>query len=899
MSVVNVWVGATHETGALVVAKVTGTSVRIAVREDGVAGVQYYGPVLPTAEGVVRVPVTGLDPNTRYTFRVEEDGLEDEQFPGQFQTHPIVGTPASYTYGMATCAGATPSVPGVSGTLAPNRMSNGTIFDTMREKALAENWLFFMHGGDMHYYDLGSGNHGITGGGSLANYRRGYDDVLLQPRQHALYRNVPLVYAWDDHDFGPNDGDSTIPGRDNACQVYREKLPYYELPSATGGIYQSFQVGRVLYIVSDVRAYRDPNSAPQVPGKTMLGAEQKAWMEQVLTADNGAEALVWLTPSQWVSTSHADSWLSFPHERDELVQLFGDTGWLSRMVVNSGDAHALAIDTGRSNSWGGFPIYQFASMDCAGSAGPPFDTGPNLPGRDNYGTMRINDNGHTIQIIGTGWHGTELWRSHSFYADVGTPVLALDYTKAHISPPFEPTDDDQRTVNDVTAKRMEGGEARSVVTEGPMSVNPPPLGVGRYDQSVELNVETDDQLPGQAGWRTHLGTVDEYRYPRIRVDLTRNTDLREEVTSLDSGDKIIIDNPPPWLPPEPIEALVEGYTEEIDLFSWNVVMNASPASPFEVGELEEVPSEAGPAHRNRVDTPGSSLVYDVDEGETEMVVVTDQNESPFLDRWINSYGPGLLHADEFPFDIRLNGEVASVEASASLAFDAFDRTESGGWGTSDSGQVWTSEGDGDRSVSAGVAVIEAASALTGQRFQLLDEEVLGDSDIIVDLAIGEAPAGATNAACVVTRYESASNAYFARIHFTVAGNVFCSFVTSAGQVDGNASAGLTYAPGDMFRVRVQQRGHRMRVKVWPVAVAEPEHWQLDRTAVAGLLESGYCGVMGYALSGVSNPTQEYRFSNFEVWNPQRFTVERGINTVDKSHPAGTPLALDKPAVIGL
>src|SRR5690606_39375596 len=97
----------------------------------------------------------------------------------------------------------------------------------------------------------------------------------------------------------------------------------------------------------EVRAYRDPNSDPPVRGKTRLGAEQKAWMEQVLTADNGAEALVWLTPSQWVSPSHADSWLSYPPERDELVQLFGDTGWLSRMVVNRSEERRVGKECRR------------------------------------------------------------------------------------------------------------------------------------------------------------------------------------------------------------------------------------------------------------------------------------------------------------------------------------------------------------------------------------------------------------------------------------------------------------------------------------------------------------------------------------------------------------------------
>ena len=901
MSVTSVWIGAVTESTALVVTKVTGGSVRVAVRRSGSAGVQYFGPIIPTGEGVARVPVTGLQPNTRYTYQVEVDGVEDETFPGTFKTFPIPGTRASFSYGMGTCAGASATTPGVAGTLAANRMSNSPIFETMRQQANQEDWLFFAHGGDMHYYDLGSNNHGIVGGGSLTNYRRAYDDVLLQPNQHRLYRNVSLAYVWDDHDYGPNDSDGTIPGRDNACQVYREKVPHYALDSGTGGIYQTWQVGRVKFIASDVRSYRSPNSDPQSQSKTMLGAEQKAWMEQVLLADDGTEALVWLMPSQWISSSHADSWLSFQHERDEMVQMFGDTGWLNRMCINSGDAHALSIETGTSNQWGHFPVYQFAAIDAAGSAGPPTDTGPNLPGPLHYGTMDVRDDGHTISVVGTGWDNGNFWRSHTWYAQVDRRAVYLDYSAGRISPPFEPTDDDQRIVNDVTAKRIEGGQARHEVTEGPMSVHLPPEGVGRYDQSIDLNVAHDSQLAGQAGWRTHLGTVDESRYPRIRIDLTKQTDIRGEVTELDSGDKITIDNTPPWLPPEPIEAMVEGYDEELSLFSWNMVFNASPASPYDVGVVDDVPEGAAPAGRNRADTGGSRLVHMVSDEDTEFVVLTVQDK--YVDtnaRWINSTGSGELHPGEFPFDVRTDGEVVSVEASESFSYDDFDRTESNGWGTSQSGHLWTGEGGAasERSVSGGSALMTLPTT-TDDRFMLLGTESFDDFDVRWTAGVGAMATGGSLASSLVFRYLPSGDHYRLRAHFTAAGNVVLSMTTPAGQVEGNQVSGFQYSPGEMFNFRVRMVGQRLRARVWPTSIEEPQVWHLDRTATDGLIANGIMGFAAGMISGNTNTNLVYTYQDFEVWNPQRFTVERSLNTVERAHEAGVSIALDRPAVAGL
>lgn len=51
-----------------------------------------------------------------------------------------------------------------------------------------------------------------------------------------------------------------------------------------------------------------------------------------------------------------------------------------------------------------------------------------------------------------------------------TPDLTLDYDAAHLSEPFDPTPDDFGLVNDATAKRRDGGEARIEVFAGPKGI---------------------------------------------------------------------------------------------------------------------------------------------------------------------------------------------------------------------------------------------------------------------------------------------------------------------------------------------------------------------------------------------------------------------------------------------
>jgi len=490
--------------------------------------------------------------------------------------------------------------------ISPTPCPNHPVFDVMRARALAEDWLQFIHLGDLHYRDISINDPDA--------YRQAYHDVLTfngtlgaDARQGRFYRAVPIAYVWDDHDYGPNNSDRTHVGRAAAATVYREIVPHYPLPAGSGDapIYQSWQIGRVLFVASDVRWARDPNLLPDNDPsnpKTMLGEQQKRWLERILR-NSSAQALVWVMPSQWLSDQgdvrnvgisysgadySNDSWWRFRRERAELVDLLGDLGWLDRMVMLQADKHALSMSSGPNNPWGGFPLFMFASLDASYSDHPEgqYDIGQS-PGRGRYGTLRVVDSGHTIALHGTGYIGDTVWRSYTAYAHVEPRVLALDYAKGQTFDPLEPTDDDQNLLNDFTAQRTDGSEIRYEKTDGPLSVQDPPQGVGRYSGSGEFNVQSNDDLPSIAGWQVHKGTVDEARIPNLHINLTnpRMEELRTSVAGVEPGDKITIANPPAWLPPEPIEVIAEGYEEELSTHEWHIEYNASPARIVEVATV--------------------------------------------------------------------------------------------------------------------------------------------------------------------------------------------------------------------------------------------------------------------------------------------------------------------------
>ena len=55
-----------------------------------------------------------------------------------------------------------------------------------------------------------------------------------------------------------------------------------------------------------------------------------------------------------------------------------------------------------------------------------------------------------------------------------------------------------------------------------MSISPPDEGgVGDYSDTATANVASTSQLPDIGWWLVHLGTVDDYRWPGVPVNMGR------------------------------------------------------------------------------------------------------------------------------------------------------------------------------------------------------------------------------------------------------------------------------------------------------------------------------------------------------------------------------------------
>ncbi|MGC5271651.1 alkaline phosphatase D family protein, partial [Salmonella enterica] len=68
-----------------------------------------------------------------------------------------------------------------------------------------------------------------------------------------------------------------------------------------GPITQTFSVGRVKFIMTDLRSDRDSVTNKDDANKSILGADQKAWLKKELLASNGKFPLiVWMSTVPWI-----------------------------------------------------------------------------------------------------------------------------------------------------------------------------------------------------------------------------------------------------------------------------------------------------------------------------------------------------------------------------------------------------------------------------------------------------------------------------------------------------------------------------------------------------------------------------------------------------------------------
>lgn len=202
--------------------------------------------------------------------------------------------------------------------------------------------------------------------------------------------------------------------------------------------------------------------------------------------------------------------------------------------------------------------------------------------------------------------------------------------------------DDLAVHNVVTASQREGGDATARDDTGPLSTQPPPDGAGEYRQTVDVNVDDEDDLPQYANWWLRKGTVNLPRFPQVTIDLNAKPGLVAAVESVDIGDVITITG----YREDVIRLYALGTTETIGTHSRTVTFICAPDQQFQVGEWSSTDC--------RYDSSASTLNASYSSTATTMVVAfTDR-----ADAWSTT---------SEPYDWMVAGERITVTSMAAVS----------------------------------------------------------------------------------------------------------------------------------------------------------------------------------------------------------------------------------------
>ena len=272
-----------------------------------------------------------LVPNAEYTYEIRSRGNVIADAVGQhLRTAPEIDSATVTTLAFGSCA--------------REDAGSARVWEQMERDDPDAVVLL----GDTPYIDSTDLNHQRT------RYRQ---FAAVSEFAHLL-KGRSFYATWDDHDFGRNDTNGVLPGKETSRRVF---LEYHANPSygdGSEGVYTNFRRGPVEVFLLDARYFAAVEPSPFDPKKTtLLGAKQWLWLRSELKASTApfkilAAGMIW---NGAVRPNKPDHWETYAHERQALLEFIGRER-ISGVVLVGGDIHRTRVLSYDTTNTAGYPL---------------------------------------------------------------------------------------------------------------------------------------------------------------------------------------------------------------------------------------------------------------------------------------------------------------------------------------------------------------------------------------------------------------------------------------------------------------------------------------------------------------------------------------------------------------
>lgn len=260
-------------------------------------------------------------------------------------------------------------------------------------------------------------------------YIKRYNKYLFEnEKMESLLQAKPLIYTFNDLDFAGKDSGANSKGVGAINSAYRKIFPNFIKKSQEKGIYQTFDMGTVRFIMTDTRTFMDVDKG------SYFGNTQKNWLKEQLTEalnEDKVGAIIITVTQPWnyvkdkydidiIKQKYKSLEEKIAEEKNVFFEVLKEhkdkhNFYFPKKALLSGDKFKsillivgerhLAFDSGRWNNYGSFPMAVAGPLDswqqCRGG---PYSHGSFHDEKHQYLSITVlpQENGVTcLLILGT------------------------------------------------------------------------------------------------------------------------------------------------------------------------------------------------------------------------------------------------------------------------------------------------------------------------------------------------------------------------------------------------------------------------------------------------------------------------------------------------------------------